>query len=190
MAAATRGLVMSIESQIDQIRALRDKAVSARDRAAALVEKHAQEAAEFETAIAVLVKISPPREDRINLSQRIAAAEAPVSHGPIWKRILDAMNASEKVWWTANELQDALSAGGDVVKMTSISPNLSRLKDGGDIVRDDLKVALADRAPQKAEAPEDDLLSGNSSGASNDHDLTNRGTQPSSLVKPWAGGGT
>lgn len=181
---------MSVESQIDQIQALRDKALSARDRAAAAAEKHAQEAAEYETAITVLMKISPPREDRINLAQRINAAEAPVGQGPIWKRIIETMKASEKVWWTANELQDALSAHGDTVKMTSISPNLSRLKEGGDIVRDDFKVALADRAPRNAEPPEGDVLDGNPSEGPNDHDLTNRGAQPSSLVKPWAGGGT
>lgn len=183
---------MSMQEQINQIVALRDKAVAAYDRAIAAAEKHKKEAEEYSVALGVLSKILPtsqyletqmPQTDSESESFRTVS-------GPIYERILTLLKSSEKLWWTANAIQEALASQGDHIKMTSISPNLSRLKESGDIVRKDLKVALADRVLQKAEASEEDLLSGSSSEASNHHDLTNRGTQPSSLVKPWAGGGT
>lgn len=181
---------MTIENQIKQIEALRDKAISSCERATAQAERYRKEADEFSIAIDVLKRLHPMDEASDGAPQREKLPATPQGAKPIGGRILDVMKASDKTWWTANELQDALSQTGNYVKMTSISPNLTRLKESGDIVRDDLKVALADRAPQKTEAPEDDLLSGNSSGASNDHGLTSRGTQPSSPVEPWAGGGT
>jgi hypothetical protein len=46
------------------------------------------------------------------------------------------------------------------------------------------------RLPKDTEAPEGDLLAGNPSEASNQHDLTSREAQPSDPVKPWVGGGT
>lgn len=188
---------MSLSDQIKQIEALRNKAVASFERASALAEKHRKEADEFNIAIDVLTKIAPPNV--VSVATAIAPvaryggglpSASDITNAPIYKRILNVLKSSDQMWWTANQIQDALKALGDDVKMTSISPNLSRLKESGDIVRDDLKVALADRAPQNAETPEDDLLGRNSSGASNQHDFTNRGTQPSSLVKPWAGGGT
>jgi hypothetical protein len=188
---------MSINDQINQIEALRDKAISGFERASALAEKHRKEADDFNIAIDVLSKIAPldSRPATTTHSRNIfPSGKAPHSAvsaavPPIYQRILTLLQQSEQTWWTANQIQEALEARGDVIKMTSISPNLSRLKDSNDIVRDDLKVALAARVSQNTEAPEDDLLSGNSSGASIDHDLTNRGTQQSSLVKPLAGGG-
>ncbi len=186
---------MLLQDQIKQIEALRDKAVSAYDRAVALAEKHRKEADDYNTAIDVLAKIAPtsPEAPKPGAPKTFydGGVLSPASHqsAPIYQRILRLLKSSEQLWWTANQIQEKLEEQGDVIKMTSISPNLSRLKDSNDIVRVDLKVALAGRVPQNAEAPEDDLLGRNSSGASYDHDLTNRGTQPSSLVKPLAGGG-
>lgn len=191
---------MSIQDQIKEIEALRDKASAAFERASVAMEKHRKEADEYNIALGVLAKIAPAPTSMSAPSVQAmpkprfygggTATYISTASGPIYQRILNLLKSSEQLWWTANQIQEALEAQGDVIKMTSISPNLSRLKESKDIVRDDLKVALADRAPQNAETPEGDLLGGNPSGASIDHDLTSRGTQPSSLVKPWAGGGT
>ncbi len=188
---------MSIEDQIKQIEAMRDKAISAYERAIALAEKHRKEADDFNTALDVLSKIapsSPPGGRHSNLPKSFIGGGPPSASahtsGPIYQRILSLLKESDQLWWTANQIQDGLEAKGDFVKMTSISPNLSRIKDSGDIVRDDLKIALADRLNKSVETPEGDLLGRNPSEESKDHDLTNRGTQTSSPVKPWAGGGT
>ena len=181
---------MSIRNQIQQIEALRDKALSARERALAAAEKHGKEAEEYETAISVLKKLAPSGFQEFAYAARDSAKSGGFVAGSIASRILDLMRGSEKLWWTANEIQDALGAAGDEVKMTSISPNLTRLKESGDIVRDDLKVALADRAPKNTEAPEDDLLRRNSSGASDD-DRPYQSVEPSAQGREAGpGGGT
>ena len=188
---------MSIEDQIKQIEAMRDKAIAAYERAVALSEKHRKEADDFNTALDVLAKISP---DTDVAAQTKAAPTphywggsppaAPSRSAPIYQRILNLLQESEQMWWTANQIQEALEAKGDIIKMTSISPNLSRLKDSGDIVRDDLKIALANRMSQNTEAPEGDLLGRNPSEASNQTGLCRPGEPPAQGREAVPGGGT
>ncbi|MER9116695.1 hypothetical protein NKH93_08730 [Mesorhizobium sp. M0954] len=56
--------------------------------------------------------------------------------------ILIVLGASDKVWWTANQLQVEVSAlKGVEVPMSTISPTLSMMKGAGKIVRDGMRVA-------------------------------------------------
>lgn len=73
---------------------------------------------------------------------------------------ISILRQSEEVWVTANEIQERASAiKGQQIPMATVSPTLSNMKNDGLIVRDGLKVALADRV-KKAEAPD-----GNAAGA-------------------------
>jgi hypothetical protein len=67
--------------------------------------------------------------------------------------IMKCLEAPRPLWQTANEIRDAMSElTGEEVKMTSISPALTDLKNDGKIVRKDLLVASADRV--KYEEPD------------------------------------
>lgn len=60
--------------------------------------------------------------------------------------ILIILGASDRVWWTANELQAELTAlKGAEVPMSTISPTLTNMKNGGKIFRDGLRVADSNR---------------------------------------------
>ena len=59
---------------------------------------------------------------------------------------LEYLGRTPVMWRTANDVQEELSAlKGYAVPMSTISPTLSELKKAGLIVRDNLKVALAER---------------------------------------------
>ena len=59
---------------------------------------------------------------------------------------LSVLRQSDNPWMTANEIQERASAiKGQDVPMATVSPTLSNLKTTGLIVRDGLKVALAER---------------------------------------------
>lgn len=63
------------------------------------------------------------------------------------------LRQSSNVWLTANEIQERASAiKGSEVPMTTVSPTLSYMKNDGVIVRDGLRVALADRLNENGEA--------------------------------------
>ena len=180
---------MSFQDQIGQIKGLLEKAKVARERATQLVEKHAREIMDYETAIAVLAKLAPLETQNEATAAAKPAASSGYSSGSIASRILHLLKASEKTWWTANEIQSALANTGEPVKMTSVSPNLTRLKESGDIVRDDFKVALRDRVHQKTEASEGDLLHRNPSEASNDTRPYQSGEPPAQGREAVPGGG-
>ena len=59
---------------------------------------------------------------------------------------LSVLRQSANPWMTANEIQERASAiKGHDVPMATVSPTLSNMKNAGLIVRDGLKVALAER---------------------------------------------
>lgn len=59
---------------------------------------------------------------------------------------LSVLRQSADRWMTANEIQERASAiKGHDVPMATVSPTLSNMKNAGLIVRDGLKVALAER---------------------------------------------
>lgn len=67
---------------------------------------------------------------------------------------LSILRQSDRVWFTANELQEQASViKGRHIPMATVSPTLSKMKNDELIVRDGLKVALTDRV-KKAEAPD------------------------------------
>ncbi len=180
---------MSINLQIEQIVGLRDKAAAAREKSLIAAEKYLKEIEEYTTAITVLTRLSPSAAQRsVDVSQN-EAKSVNFGSGSIAYRILSLLRSSEKLWWTANEIQDALGSVGEAVKMTSVSPNLSRLKENGDIVREDFKVALIDRVRQKAEAPKGDLLEGNPFEASNDTRIHQTGEPQAQGREAVPGGG-
>lgn len=60
--------------------------------------------------------------------------------------ILIILGASDRVWWTANELQVELTAlKGSEVPMSTVSPTLTNMKNSGKIYRDGLRVADPNR---------------------------------------------
>lgn len=188
---------MSTQDQIDQISALRDKAVAKAERHRAAALDAERQAEKYSAAIDVLNEIAPPQDERVTIVQPknvkflgggIPSTDGPT--GPIYQRILSLLQSDDKLWWTANEIQDGLANIGDVIKMTSISPNLSRLKESGDIVRDDLKVALADRVTQKIEASEDSSFPEVPSEASVDTRPYQSSEPPAKDREAGSGGGT
>ncbi|RUU46640.1 hypothetical protein EOC93_02395 [Mesorhizobium sp. M6A.T.Ce.TU.002.03.1.1] len=71
--------------------------------------------------------------------------------------ILIVLGASDRVWWTANELQSELTVlKGAEVPMSTISPTLSNMKGTRKIVRDGMKVADPKRAGWQTDI--DDLI--------------------------------
>lgn len=179
--------------QIDDILD-RKRRVDARiARLEAELEKLEAETAEYDIALNVIERVSSGKPDRRSVfgptsddGKRLSIAE----------KVLSVMRKSDKrVWWTANEIQSEIqSEFGDLVQVTSLSPNLSRLKKEGLIVRDELKVALKERvdasSPQDTEAPGDNLLDRNSPGASNSNGLASHSHHPVRPVDPVPGGGT
>ena len=152
--------------------------------------KFANEAAEYETAIAVLNKIAPATTADFDKTPMQATQSGNSQPGTIASRILTLMRESDKRWWTANEIQDELGKTGDPVKMTSISPNLSRLKENGEIVRDELNVALANRASRNVEASEGMPASTFPSEASIETRSYQSGESPAQGREAVPGGGT
>lgn len=68
-----------------------------------------------------------------------------------------ALYASDEVWFTANELQDLVANMARVmIPMSSISPSLTDMKNDDEIIRDNMRVALARRVPESGTV--DDLL--------------------------------
>lgn len=66
--------------------------------------------------------------------------------------ILEVLKASPSPWMTSKAIREQVSERmGRAVPKTSISPKLSELKAKGRIVRDDLLVALPERAAQTGE---------------------------------------
>lgn len=66
---------------------------------------------------------------------------------------LSVLRQSVDPWMTANEIQQLASAiKGYDVPMATVSPTLSNMKNAGLIVRDGLKVALAERLNENGEA--------------------------------------
>lgn len=80
---------------------------------------------------------------------------------------LSVLRQSANPWMTANEIQERASAiKGQDVPMATVSPTLSNLKNAGLIVRDGLKVALAERLNENGERPnENGALNGNTISA-------------------------
>ena len=73
---------------------------------------------------------------------------------------LSVLRQSANVWMSANEIQERASAiKGQDVPMATVSPTLSNLKNAGLIVRDGLKVALAERLKENG------ALDGNTTSA-------------------------
>lgn len=66
---------------------------------------------------------------------------------------LSVLRQSADPWMTANEIQERASAiKGHAVPMATVSPTLSNMKNAGLIVREGLKVALAERLNENGEA--------------------------------------
>jgi hypothetical protein len=65
-------------------------------------------------------------------------------------KIVEALNSPRPLWQTANEIRDYLSQQeGRDVPMSSVSPELTKLKNSETIVRKDLLVALALRVEKE-----------------------------------------
>lgn len=80
---------------------------------------------------------SPPRVDAYSVDP---------SRESIESLILILLGASQRVWWTATELQVELSVlRGTEVPMSTISPTLTNMKNNGKIYRSGLKVADPNR---------------------------------------------
>ncbi|MES0101890.1 hypothetical protein [Mesorhizobium sp. M0019] len=83
--------------------------------------------------------------------------------------ILIVLGASERVWWTANELQAELTVlKGAEVPMSTISPTLSNMKGTGKIIRKGMKVSDPKRASEWNLAM-DDLMGVNANKAPNEN---------------------
>lgn len=81
---------------------------------------------------------------------RVATAQRSLKSRELFESIL---RQSSNLWLTANEIQERASAiKGAEVPMTTVSPTLSYMKNDGVIVRDGLKVALAERLNENGEA--------------------------------------
>lgn len=65
-----------------------------------------------------------------------------------------ALRVADRVWLTANEVQEFASKlrGGEGIPMSSVSPGLSDMKQDGTIERDGMKVALKSRLNENGEA--------------------------------------
>jgi len=184
-------------SNLEQAREIKDlfqKAEAAEARALAKAKACAQDKAKYRTTLDVLFELDPDLEAALDgaAPRAVEVATQGKSQHSIADRIMLTMRGDGRVWWTANELQQAISENGGEVKMTSISPNLTRLKSTGAIVRDDLKVALASRVErsEEAEAPEGDMLSGIPSEASNHTRPYQSGEPPAQGREAVPGGGT
>lgn len=134
----------------------------------ALLDKAKTDRDELRGALDVLSRHIPELKDVLaggaaeDLESRPHSAT--YQSGSIADVILIVMRKADKVWWTANELQDLVSkARGSDVPMTSISPNLSKLKNNGDIVRADRKVALTERTTDQGKSPSEGLFCANAS---------------------------
>jgi hypothetical protein len=69
-------------------------------------------------------------------------------HPPMKTReiFIQVLKESETAWMTANEIKDrASSIKGADIPMGTVSPTLSEMKNAGFVIRDGLKVALAER---------------------------------------------
>lgn len=79
-----------------------------------------------------------------------ALADRPLKINDLFQSVL---RQSAEIWMTANEIQERASAiKGQEVPMGTVSPMLSIMKSKGVIVRDGLKVALAERLNDNGEA--------------------------------------
>lgn len=159
-----------------------------------LLSKAEADRNELKSAFDVLSKHIPALKSALAgaATQTQDERQQPASYqsGSIADVILAIMRKAEKVWWTANELQDLASeARGSEVPMTSISPNLSKLKNNGDIVRDDLKVALAERVADQSKPPSEGLFEPQSSEGINHSGPSQSADPMRKAVKPCRGGG-
>lgn len=88
---------------------------------------------------------SPPKVDAYSVDPSKESIES---------LILILVGASQRVWWTANELQAELSIlRGTDVPMSTISPTLTNMKNSGKIYREGLRVADASRVLKIPSAP-------------------------------------
>lgn len=89
--------------------------------------------------------VAPAPQPRAVEKSRERAPEARETFADAVRSIMDA---SEKTWWTAVEIRVELCRRWERdVPQTSLSPQLSKMKDAGKIVRDGMKIALPDRVP-------------------------------------------
>lgn len=87
----------------------------------------------------------PPSPPPVPRSETFAVDSAKES---IESLILIILGASDRIWWTANELQSELTALKSAdVPMSTISPTLTNMKNSGKITRDGLRVADPNRVP-------------------------------------------
>ncbi|WP_143748319.1 hypothetical protein [Mesorhizobium carmichaelinearum] len=102
---------------------------------------------------------SPPKVDAYSVDPSKESIES---------LILILLGASQRVWWTANELQAELSIlRGAEVPMSTISPTLTNMKNNGKIYRAGLKVADPNRVhkmPSALTLLEDDEPAQNENG--------------------------
>lgn len=89
--------------------------------------------------------VPPTPQPRTVEKTREGAPEARETFADAVRSIMDA---SEKTWWTAVEIRGELCRRWERdVPQTSLSPQLSKMKDAGKIVRDGMKIALPSRVP-------------------------------------------
>ena len=91
------------------------------------------------------------REDRLPISA--AAVDEPAKKMTKRQLFVTILEQSSSPWMTANEVQaKARAMTGKPYPMASVSPMLSDMKKAGDIVRDDMKVALKCRLERETPA--------------------------------------
>lgn len=145
---------MSIDNQIQQIKALLSKAEAKLARYEAGAREAREEIAELGAALKVLGRLAPTPQDTAkpasardaNPTSPDRVADGQYRAGTLAEDIQYIMENDARTWWTSNELQDELlKLRGSEVPMTSVSPTLTRMKDKDLVQRDGAKVALLAR---------------------------------------------
>lgn len=153
------GKIVSLESLDDRLERLRAEIDAAR---ASLAIK-LSEFEDMEAAKKIVLKYgvddgredgSQPdaREARLPLNDAVEA-DAPATRVTKRQLFINIMEQSPSPWMTANEIQArARAITGKEYPMNSVSPMLSDMKNAGEIVRDDLQVALKSRIERESPA--------------------------------------
>lgn len=153
------------------------------------IVKLEQEDHDLEIADRALQRLAsqPPQflEGSYRMATGVATVAGPSATRPVTikEMIVSYLEKTSSLWRTANDIQDNVSdMRGSPVPMSSISPTLSDMKKAGTIVRDGMKVALAERI--KREFP-DFFEENGEAEASPD---TDQGSPPDQISQPSHGG--
>jgi hypothetical protein len=153
------GKIVSLESLDERLEALRAEIETAR----AALDAKISEFAEMEAAKKIVLRYgvddgkadSRPATTEQRLPLNDAAREMNGAPVRMTKRqlFINILQQAPSPWVTAKEIQTRAKAiTGKDYPMKSVSPMLSDMKNAGEIVRDDLKVALKSRIERESPA--------------------------------------